>query len=77
MKKELSPRDAKSLDEICSLQTDNCSTKDAWIIITDGDHVTIQMQRNGESSTGAINIKKSNFNRLIDWYNRPQKKRNR
>jgi hypothetical protein len=71
--KTLSPRKAKTFNQICSLQTDGKHTKNSWICLNSGSSIAIHNQRNGEESTGRVVISKREFNALIDWYNREQK----
>ena len=70
--KTLSPRQARTWDQLCSLRRDNSSWGDWWIL-TDGLNVAIYQQKPGETSTQEISIPIGTFNRLIDWYQRPQK----
>jgi len=68
---EKSPREVRTFKKLSKLKTDNKFTKDYWIRV-DYETVTIVEQRNGESAKNCIVFKKSQFNRLIDWYNRKQ-----
>jgi hypothetical protein len=65
-----SPRKAKSLRK---MKRSLVETKDFWLLV-DGSEVIIVKQRNGERSTATITIPKKDFNRLIDFYNKPQLK---
>ena len=67
----LSPRGAKTFNQLCSLRRDNWSWGDWWIM-SDGGTVSITQQKVGESPSQEISVPMSAFNRLIDWYNRPQ-----
>jgi hypothetical protein len=69
-KAKLSPRQAKTNAEVCALRRDNLSAGNFWMLVDDGE-VTITAQKPGESSTAMITMSKRNFNRLIDWYNKP------
>jgi hypothetical protein len=71
--KELSPRQAKTFDDVCKLNTDNHSLKDYWICLTGNNKINITKQRVGASSTESISIDRKSFNHLIDWYLKPQK----
>lgn len=72
--KKLSPKEAKTIKEVCSLETDNYSTKDFWIMVDPcNKDVTIMNQRVGESATQKISIHKKDFNKLIEWYLKDQK----
>jgi hypothetical protein len=74
MKKQklLAPAHAKTLDEVCSLRTDNFNIPSGWIL-TDGDRVTIAKQKAGEASTESVSFSRKEFNRLVSWYFRPQR----
>jgi hypothetical protein len=69
--KKLSPRNAKTLGQFCSLKRDNFGTRESWIL-SEENTVTLCNQKKGESNTAQITIKKSHFNKLIDWYNTEQ-----
>lgn len=71
---ELAPNKCRDFNEVCKLNTDNFDTEDYWILY-DGDMVTIAKQKLGEASTAKISIPKKDFDRLIRWYQRPQKLR--
>lgn len=68
------PKDCKTIVEICKLQTDNHSLKEHWII-TDGYTVSLANQRSGEPATEIISMPKAKFDKLIEWYFKPQKER--
>lgn len=72
MKTEISPREAKLLDQICSLQCDNKAFGKVDILVHE-DRVSIWPEN--KTTDGWIVISKKDFNRMIDWYNKPQKKR--
>lgn len=67
---KLSPRKARS-DQFTKLHSDSRQTKNYWILLTE-DYITIARQTSGESCTQEIQIEKTQFNKLIDWYNRKQ-----
>lgn len=69
--KKLSPRNAKTLNEICSLRTDHHDLKHSWIL-TDGVNVTITKQDVGCLSTESVTLPRREFNLLIDWYVKEQ-----
>lgn len=69
---KLTPRTAKSFEQICSLKCDNIQTKDSWILIDVGV-VHIHNQRNGEESTGEVTLTRKEFERFADWYNGKKK----
>lgn len=68
------PRDARKNDDICRLRRDNKSVPSGWILL-DGDSVVLANQVPGEMASGTVEFTRSEFHRLIDWYNRPQKVR--
>lgn len=70
----LSPREATTEKKILTLQSDNSDTKNAWILI-DGPTVVVAVQKNGKPLVQSIKILRKDFDRLIDWYNKPQKAR--
>jgi len=70
-KKKLSPRNAKTENELCSLQSDNKSVKDYWIMI-EGAKISIAKQTLGSEADWCFSIPKRQFNALIDWYNKEQ-----
>lgn len=72
----MTPREAKTLDQICKLQTDGKDTKEAWLIVDEGE-VTICTQRNGEEATGKVRLSRRTFEALIRWYDKDQKERKR
>ena len=68
---KLSPRKARS-DQFIKLNSDNMSTENYWILLNEHD-ITLCEQSLGESPKNQIHIKKRQFNKIIDWYNREQK----
>lgn len=76
MKKKFSPQTATTFSKICSLDTDNHSTKNYWIII-DEVSVTLAEQQSGKPANTSISITRKDFNKLIEWYQTPQKFNNR
>lgn len=68
------PMDCRNVDEVCELQTDHHDLKGAWIL-TDGYRVSIHTQEDGKPSTGAVTLTPTQFNRLVAWWQRPQKPR--
>lgn len=69
----MKPRHATKDNEIARLQTDNHSTKTAWILIGE-QTVTLTRQKNGEPDTGSVTLTRRDFHALIDWYQRGQNK---
>lgn len=70
-KKTRRPIFAKTEKEICSLRTDNYATKDFTIMICE-DNIYLSEQRSGEQRKQKIIIKRTDFNKLIRWYQKPQ-----
>lgn len=70
-KMKLSPRKARS-DQFEELNSDNKGTENYWILLNE-DYVTIAEQTMGEECKQEIRIEKTQFGKLIDWYNREQK----
>lgn len=76
----MTPREAKTFDDICSLPRDNVSTDEHWIIINGENDVCISTQRNGEPRTESVHLPRETFEAFIDWYNtgkwkKPRKKK--
>ncbi len=69
----MSPMDANTFKKVIGLRSDNFSTEEFWIL-TDILTVTLAKQKNGEPSTQKITMPRAEFNRLIRWYIRDQKK---
>jgi len=69
----MSPYDAKTLNEVCSLRRDNFDLPTCWIL-TDGVNVTISEQKNGEEAKQSLTLPRTQFNALVRWYLRDQKK---
>ena len=70
-KKQLRPRDCRGLNAVCQLRTDHHDIKGAWIL-WDGYELSIKKQNDGEAPTQEIDFTRAEFNRLVDWWNRPQ-----
>lgn len=71
--KRMRPRDARSLNQICSMPRDNMECRGFWMMLNgDGTcSVTITAQRVGESPTQQINIPRRVFDLFVDWYMKP------
>lgn len=72
-KKPLSPMNARTLNELCSLQRDNWAYGDFWIMV-DGNEVVLAAQKHGESATGSVSIPRRHFKELVQWYMRDQER---
>jgi len=74
MPREMSPAEARTTDQICALGRDNLTIGDFWIL-ADGYRVTIAKQKPEEAATQSVTVPRSEFNRMVRWYVRPQKVR--
>lgn len=68
----MKPYDAKTLDEVCSLERDNISFGDFWIL-SDGHTVSLRKQKQGEMPSEGIQVPRATFNKMVDWYLKDQK----
>ena len=64
----MTPKQAKTFNQVCSLPRDNFSTRDFWLLLDGGSHVVLCEQRNGQPPKGNLRISKGQFDRLIHWY---------
>lgn len=71
--KPMSPHQARTLNEICSLKSDNYGGAEGWIMI-DGPDVILKQQRSGEQPDGGVKFSRGAFKRMIDWYLREQQR---
>jgi hypothetical protein len=71
--KPLSPQAARTNQQICSLRRDNLSARGGWIMI-DENTVSIAQQTPGESAVAIAKLSRRDFERLVAWYYRPQKR---
>lgn len=67
-KRVLTPREARTDQQICDLPRDNVSTRRYWIMLS-GEGVVIAKQTRGEPCESSMMIPLRDFHRLIDWYN--------
>lgn len=74
--KKMSPKQARTDEEVCRLNRDNISVGDYWII-GGGDDVYISRQKEGQPAESNISIPRDVFIRMVNWYQRPQKLRRR
>lgn len=65
MKVNLSPRNAKTFEDVCMLNTDNKDFESHRISITES-HITIW---DGDKS---IEVPRDVFNKMLNWYNNRQ-----
>lgn len=65
--RRLKPIDARTVNQLCSLQRDNLDFKGFWIL-TDGNEITICQQKTGETPKATISIPKAVFDRMARWY---------
>jgi hypothetical protein len=72
--KKMSPKECKTFEEVCRLNSDNFSTDNNWIMINEGT-VTLTAQKLGFQPIASITIERRKFNNLIRWYLRKQKTR--
>jgi hypothetical protein len=70
--KKLAPMNARTFDQVCSLNRDNTESGDFWML-AGGDEVTISKQREGEACEQSITIDRRDFLKLVSWYMRDQK----
>lgn len=68
----MAPREARTFNDVCRLQTDNHSVGRGWIM-WDGGEVSLVNQINGESSTGTVTFSRREFDALVRWWGRQQK----
>ena len=72
--KPLSPHEARTMDQQCSLQSDNLSVKAGWILLNSTGTVILKNQRDGEQPTGSVEFTRRDFARFANWYLKPQKR---
>lgn len=65
--KILTPRQARTLDQVCAMPRDNVGTDEHWLLV-DGHTVAICQQRDGESPTAKIVMPRETFDAFADWY---------
>lgn len=72
--KLLSPRKIRGFNHVLVLNSDHHDTETHWIL-TDGHSVSIAQKAIGKPCTASIKVPKRVFDRLVDWYMRPQRLR--
>lgn len=70
----LSPAQARTHDDQCKLNRDNINGRRGWILL-DGASVSIAEQTVGESAKAIVSLSRSDFEKLVRWYFKPQKLR--
>ncbi len=72
--KEFSPSQAWSMYQVDALVSDHHSSNDFRISV-DGGSVWLTQQPSGENSRRQIQIPRQEFNKMIQWYTKPQRLR--
>ena len=67
------PYDCKTTKQVCLQRTDNADSGDFWIT-SDGYGVCLAEQKLGTAPKQIFRIPRANFNRLVSWYMREQKR---
>lgn len=66
----MTPREAKTFEQICELDRDNVDTDEHWMILdSGGDEITLAAQQLGKPSSAKISMPRATFEAFIDWYN--------
>lgn len=68
-RRNLSPRTARTFDDICALKQDNIDGPEGWALIDEGAGIILHQQKRGQESTASVVFSKRTFNRIVDWYN--------
>lgn len=71
MKKKLSLKDARCIEDICLLKHDSKVLGNYWLI-ADGYEVTILNQPKGQLPIAKISIPRKTFNKMIAFYEKKQ-----
>lgn len=69
---KLSPKEARTYEQLCSLRATLWNCKWGWILTADGE-ITIQHQPRGEPRIQEITIPKRVFDKMVEWYLKPQR----
>jgi hypothetical protein len=72
--KELSPSQAWSRSQVDAFVSDHCSTNEFRVSI-DGVSVSLTSRSSGEEPRQQITIPRQEFNKMIQWYTKPQRLR--
>ena len=70
----VAPSRARAQD-LTRLGCDNFDTASGWIMLDGNDEVIVTQQREGEAAVGSVRLSRREFNRLVAWYQRPQRLR--
>lgn len=65
---KLTPRKARTLNQICDLPRDNVGAPGYGIMVEEGE-VYLSAQEWGEHPTESIRIPRKVFDAFVDWYN--------
>lgn len=68
---KMSPKSAKSMKQVCRLESDNFDADGFWIL-HGINTISLAQQRLGEPCKESITIPKKEFDRMIEWYMREQ-----
>ena len=76
---KLTPIEARTFKQICSLPRDNLDTSGHWIQLDVGE-VTIAKQKGGEAAKVMLTVPRAQFDRMVRWYmtgslRRPKKRK--
>jgi len=69
----MTPREAKTRDDVANLKRDNISFPNFWMMAIEGE-VTICEQTPGEHPKNTVTIPRKVFNQMVDWYNTGSKR---
>lgn len=72
--RELSPSQAWSMYQVDVLVSDHHSSNEFRISV-DGVFVCLTQQRRGEEPSQQIRVPRQEFNKLVQWYTKPQRLR--
>ncbi|MEN6430777.1 MAG: hypothetical protein ABFC80_08090 [Coriobacteriales bacterium] len=66
------PRDARTFEQISSLQSECKETKHYWLMVNEDGTVALREQITGAYVTASMNIPRREWNALVDWYMKEQ-----
>lgn len=70
----MSPHEARTLNQLCSLQRDNLNVRSGWVLLNSTGTVVLRNQKAGEQPTGGVEFTRAEFERIAKWYLTPQKR---